>query len=363
MISTAHLQRLRARLAELEANLAEPSLAADMDRYRKLMAEHTRLKKTREAADLYEKLCREVAGHEALVAAPETEPELAALAREELEQLRPARASAERRLEIALLPPRPEDQRNVIVEIRAGTGGDEAALFAADLYRMYTRHAEQARSWKTSVIDANPSSIGGYKEIIFMVEGQDVYRHLRYESGVHRVQRIPATEANDRIHTSTATVAILPEADEIDEIEIRTEDLRIDVYRASGAGGQHVNKTDSAVRMTHLPSGIVVQSQEERSQHRNREKAMRALRARLLDQKLSAATALQDATRRSQVGSGERNERIRTYNFPQNRLTDHRINLTLYKLDRIIEGDLDELIQALADDDSARRLQAGLDGT
>ncbi len=264
--------------------------------------------------------------------------------------------AAERVLQIALLPPDPDENRNVIVEIRAGTGGEEAALFAGDLMRMYARYAE-TRGWKLDLIDASASNLGGYKEVVFSVEGQDVYARLRFESGGHRVQRIPVTETSGRIHTSAATVAVLPEADEVDEVEIKPEDLRIDIFRSSGPGGQSVNTTDSAVRITHLESGIVVQSQDERSQHRNKEKAMRVLRARLLDHARAEESARLADTRRLLIGSGDRSQRIRTYNFPQNRVTDHRVEgLTLYSLDRLMEGDLDTLLDRLAEHDLALRL-------
>ena len=247
------------------------------------------------------------------------------------------------------------------MEIRAGTGGDEAALFAGDLYRMYTRYGEQ-RGWKTAIMDASSTSLGGYKEVIFSVEGDDVFRTLQFESGAHRVQRIPATETQGRIHTSAATVAVLPEAEDVDEIEVQPDEIRIDTYRASGAGGQHVNKTDSAVRLTHAPTGLVVQSQDERSQHRNKEKAMRVLKARLLDLQRQEEINKMASTRRNQVGSGDRSERIRTYNFPQNRVTDHRINLTLYSLDRMMEGMMQELLGTLYERNVEIRLQEELEG-
>jgi peptide chain release factor 1 len=354
MIDPAYVQRLKHRLGEVETELSEPATASDQQRFRRLMEEHAHLRKIEERAEHFFRLKEDAQESRDLLAAEDSDDELRAMAEEECARCEAALPDAERRLMVALLPPRPEDSRNTIVEIRAGTGGDEAALFAADLFRMYTRYGE-TQEWKTGIIDAGASSIGGYKEIIFSVEGRNVYRNLRYESGVHRVQRIPVTETSGRIHTSAATVAVLPEAEDI-EVDIKQEELRIDIFRSSGPGGQSVNTTDSAVRITHLPSGIVVQCQDEKSQHRNREKAMRVLRARLLDHLQSEEEARRGSTRRSQVGSGDRSERIRTYNFPQNRVTDHRINLTLYSLDRVMAGELDELIGTLRDRDIEDRL-------
>ena len=356
MIDRAYVEKIGFRLSDVESELSNPATAANQPLFRKLMGEHAHLKKMQEKAQRYFKLLTRQEENRALLADPAADAELRELAgldQAEAEALFPA---AERDLMIALLPPRPEDERNIIVEIRAGTGGEEAALFAGDLYRMYTRFIEN-QGWKIRIVDVSPSSIGGYKEIIFTVEGEEVYRTLRYESGVHRVQRVPATEAGGRIHTSAATVAVLPEAEEFDDIEIRPEDLRIDVYRSSGAGGQHVNTTDSAVRITHLPSGIVVQSQEERSQHRNKDIAMRLLRTRLLDEKNQAEVGKYASQRKSMVGTGDRSERIRTYNYPQNRVTDHRINLTLYNLDRIVEGEIRPLVDALYQHDVEERLK------
>ncbi|MCX6997850.1 MAG: peptide chain release factor 1 [Kiritimatiellaeota bacterium] len=349
-----------ARLGEIEAELSDPATAARQTRYQALVQEHAHLKNLERKASAYFKLLQDCADNRALAVA-ETEPELRELAQAEWTQLEPALTRAEQTLLGALLPPLLGDSRNTIVEIRAGTGGEEAALFAGDLYRMYARYAER-RGWKTGLLAASPSEKGGFKEVVFSVEGHDVYRMLKYESGGHRVQRIPATEAAGRIHTSAATVAVLPEAEEIDDIEIRTEDLRIDLYRASGPGGQKVNKTESAVRLTHLPSGLVVACQDERSQQRNREKAMRVLKARLLAQLRSAEQAKYASVRKLQIGSGDRSERIRTYNFPQNRLTDHRIDLSLYQLDRIMEGELDDVVAALQAYDTAERLQALMPG-
>ena len=361
MIDRAYLEQVLLRLEGIERELAEPGAASDRRRYREKLTEHARLQDLRENAEAYLAMVAERDGNQHLIDEPGIDEDLRELARAEQAELASRLDSAEKALRLALLPPNPDDSRNILVEIRAGTGGEEAALFAADLHRMYERFAE-SMGWTASAIDANPTSIGGFKEIVFAIEGTDVYRLMKYESGVHRVQRVPATEAQGRIHTSAATVAVLPEADDLEEIAIKADDLRVDTYRASGAGGQHVNKTDSAVRITHLPSGLVVQSQDERSQHRNREKAMRVLRAKLYDLQREAAVDRQADTRRSQVGSGDRSERIRTYNFPQNRVTDHRIGLTLYSLDRVMAGELTDLITALYEGDMAKQLRRQIDG-
>ena len=357
MIDQAYLEKLHAKISAIEAELSAPGTAANQKRYRSLLTEHQTLKGVQGKAETYLKHVHELADAKAL--SEGSDPDLREMARAELATLEPELPKLERELQLALIPPDPDDSKNTIMEIRAGTGGDEAGLFAGDLYRMYSRFCEK-RGWKIGLIDASPSELGGYKEIIFSVEGQDVYRVLRYESGGHRVQRIPATEANGRIHTSAATVAAMPEADETDAIVIKPEEIRLDVFRASGAGGQKVNKTESAVRITHLPTGLVAQCQDERSQSRNKEKAMRVLTARVLDQIRSAEQAKQASERKSLVGSGDRSERIRTYNFPQNRVTDHRINLTLYNLDRVIEGEMEDLVDALRERDVEMKLKTQL---
>jgi peptide chain release factor 1 len=359
MLDPAYIDKLTARLSVIEAELGDPATGANQKKYRALVAEHLSLRGMREKADAYFRLVRE--RDEAKAMAEGDDAELREMAKAELARIDAEMPAAEQALKIALLPPDPDDSRNTIVEIRAGTGGDEAALFAGDLYRMYSRFAD-ARGWKVGVIDASPSELGGYKEIVFTVEGDSVYRVLRYESGGHRVQRVPETEAQGRIHTSAATVAVLPEAEETDEVIIKPEEIRIDLYRASGAGGQKVNKTESAVRITHLPTGVVVQCQDERSQHKNKDRAMKVLAARLLDKIRSDEQAKQASDRKTQVGSGDRSERIRTYNFPQNRVTDHRINLTLYNLDRVIQGEMDALVTALYQRDVELKLQKQLGG-
>ena len=346
------LQALAERHEEVGRLLAEPDALADPARWRALSREHARLAPV--AAGL---AALGAAEHEreqarALLA----DAELGALAREDLARLDTAIAAREAELELALLPADPHEDGALYLEIRAGTGGDEAALFAGALARMYLRHAER-RGWRVEILSASPGEHGGYKELVARVEGAGAWRALRYESGTHRVQRVPATEAQGRIHTSAATVAVLPELAEIEQIELREADLKVDTFRASGAGGQHVNKTDSAIRITHLPSGIVVECQDERSQHKNRARALALLQARLLDRERSAQAAQQAASRKLQVGSGDRSQRIRTYNFAQGRVTDHRINLTLYRLQDVIEGDFGELSDALLRADVAEQLQ------
>ncbi len=359
MLDRSHIEKAIAKIEALEHELANPATVADQKRYRTLLAEHQHLTGVRDGASLYLRLVRDYDDARQILDDDAADADMREMAEAEAARIEEELPEAERKAMIALLPPDPDDSRNTIMEIRAGTGGEEAALFAGDLYRMYTRYAE-TRGWKTEIIDASPASMGGMKEIVFSVEGDDVYRMLRYESGGHRVQRIPVTEAGGRIHTSAATVAVLPEVEDVDEVEVAPDDIRIDLYRASGPGGQKVNKTESAVRITHLATGLVAQSQDERSQQRNREKAMRVLKARLLEKIREEEEAKTASERRLQVGSGDRSERIRTYNFPQNRMTDHRINLTLYNLDRLIEGDLDELFEALQTHDIEDRLRRQL---
>jgi len=356
MIDKATIDRVLARLPELEAALSDPATAAHQKKYREIVREHSLLKKIEAKAELYLDLHKQLGEHSALIASEDTDSEIRELAREEIEDLETRLASAEKELKVALVPPDPTSQRNAIVEIRAGTGGDEAALFAGDLFRMYNRYAEH-RGWKINLVDASTSDVGGYKEVVFGVEGEGVYGILQFESGGHRVQRIPVTESSGRIHTSAATVAVFPEADANDELEIPAGEVRVDIFRSSGPGGQSVNTTDSAVRLTHVPTGVVVQCQDEKSQHRNKEKAMKVLRARLLALRQQEEAQRKGEARRSLIGSGDRSERVRTYNFPQNRLTDHRINLTLYSLDRVMEGNLAELLSALAEYDAELRMQ------
>ena len=355
MIEQAYIDKLAAKLTALEHEISSPAAAANQKKYRELIREHTRFRRIMDKAAVYSRLRGDLAQNRHLAEAADTDPELRELAKSEIAGLERAESQAERELVVAMLPPDPNDDRNVIMEIRAGTGGDEAALFAGDLFRMYSRYVE-ACGWRLSLVDASPSSIGGYKDVVFSVQGTNVYSVLKYESGCHRVQRVPVTEGSGRIHTSAATVAVLPEAAEVDDIEIPAADVRIDIFCSSGPGGQSVNTTYSAIRVTHLPTGLVAQSQDERSQHRNKEKAMEVLKARLLDWRRQQEEEKAGNTRRSQIGSGDRSEKIRTYNFPQNRLTDHRINFTLYSLNRVIEGDIAELLKALREHDIELRL-------
>ncbi|MCH3917152.1 MAG: peptide chain release factor 1 [Spirochaetia bacterium] len=332
------------QLADLDARLAEPATLKDMKQYKKLMVERSHLAPIVEEITNMSNLSSQITETEEMLE-DETDPELLNMAKEELAQLKDDYINSEKHCKMLLVPPDPLEGKNIIMEIRAGTGGDEAALFAADLFRMYYHYAE-TKSWKIEIMNSNATELGGYKEIVFSISGKDVYGSLRWESGVHRVQRVPETENGGRIHTSAVTVAVLPEAEETD-IEIKQEDLKIDVMRAGGPGGQCVNTTDSAVRITHIPTGIVVIQQDEKSQLKNKNKAMRVLRSRLYDMEEARKQKERSAERKNQVGSGDRSERIRTYNFPQNRFTDHRINLTLYKLDYIMQGNLDEPIEAL----------------
>jgi len=339
---------------DLTQKIADPRLIKDMATYRNLTQTMAEIEPIVEKYEEYQKKERELEENKELLHI-ETDPEFRTLLEEEIEKLKTSLEDLEEELKIMLIPRDPRDEKNTLVEIRAGTGGEEAALFVADLFRMYSRYAER-NGWKVEVMSSNPTELGGFKEIIFAVEGKGAYSKFKFESGVHRVQRVPVTEAGGRIHTSTATVAVLPEADEVD-VEIKPEDLRVDVYRSSGPGGQSVNTTDSAVRITHIPTGMVVTCQDEKSQHKNKAKALRILRSRLLELERESQKEEIDRERKTQIGSGERSERIRTYNFPQNRVTDHRINLTLYRLESILEGELDEIIEALAAEEKMRTLE------
>jgi len=349
----SRLEHLARRLVEIDALLADAETATQMDRFRKLSQERAELEPVVVAFNKY------IAAEEDVSTAVEmlSDPEMKAMAEDEIKAGRATLESLEASLQILLLPRDPDDDRSLFLEIRAGTGGDESALFSGDLLRMYSRYAEQ-RGWKVELMSESASELGGYKEVIARIDGAGAYGRLKFESGAHRVQRVPATEAQGRIHTSACTVAVMPEADALTDIVVNASDLRIDTYRASGAGGQHINKTDSAVRITHLPTGLVVECQDDRSQHRNKDKAMQVLAARLKDQQIRERQGQEAAARRSLVGTGDRSERIRTYNFPQGRLTDHRINLTLYKLGQIMEGDLEELTNSLIAEHQAEQLAA-----
>ena len=346
------LETLAARYDEIQVRLSQPETLSDMDTWRRLMKEHADMEELMTAYGRYRTVLENVEQAKEML----EDPDLRDMAKEELSELEPEQEALERELQLLLLPKDPNDDRNVIVEIRAGTGGEEAALFASELARMYTHYAD-ARGWKTEELDANLTELGGVKELSMMISGKGAYSRLKYESGAHRVQRVPETESGGRIHTSAATVAVMPEVDDV-EVEINPNDLRIDTYRAGGAGGQHVNRTDSAVRIVHIPTGIVVQCQNERSQIQNREQAMRMLRSKLWDKALQERADEVSAFRKSQVGSGDRSERIRTYNYPQGRVTDHRINLTLYKLPQFLNGDMDEMLDALIFADQTARLEA-----
>ena len=347
------LDRVADRYQERAALLSDPDVIGNQNRFRDLSREYAELEDVVKCYASWKKAAANVAAARTML--DDSDADMRAMGQEELEQASADIERLEDELQKLMLPKDPRDRCNVFLEIRAGTGGDEAAIFAGDLFRMYSRYADK-RGWRVEVLSANEGEHGGYKEIISRIIGDNVYSALKFESGAHRVQRVPATESQGRIHTSACTVAVMAEADDVGEIEIRNEDLRIDTYRSSGAGGQHVNTTDSAVRITHIPTGVVVECQEERSQHKNKAKAMSWLKARLLDAQQSALAAEQAATRKSLVGSGDRSERIRTYNFPQGRMTDHRINLTLYKLDDIIAGDMDEVLDALLAEHQADQL-------
>lgn len=350
------LESVADKFRKLEEDLGNPDLLANPKEYQKAAREHAEIAPVVEAYHHYKKLKLQIQENQEQLEAEE-DPEMRDLFRQEASQLKEDLDATEMNLKVLLAPKDPNDDKNVILEIRAGTGGEEAALFAADLFRMYTRYAELKR-WNVEILDANQTGIGGFKEIIAGVNGKGAFSRLKFERGVHRVQRVPATESQGRIHTSAVTVAVLPEAEEVD-VYIDPNDLRVDVFRSSGPGGQSVNTTDSAVRVTHIPSGLVVICQDEKSQHKNKAKALKVLRARLLDQMQSEQDARIAQDRKSQVGSGDRSERIRTYNFPQNRVTDHRINLTLYKLDFVLGGMLDEVIDPLATHFQAEALKSG----
>ncbi|MDR2006858.1 MAG: peptide chain release factor 1 [Acidaminococcales bacterium] len=348
------LQAVEDRYLDLENKISDPDVIARQDEWQKYTKEHARLTELVEKFRAYKRILADLAGAQTLLR-EETDPEMLALAQSEFAAAKKKIGAAEQELKILLLPKDETDEKNAILEIRGGAGGDEAALFAGDLIRMYSRYAE-SEGWRVEFMDANPTGIGGFKEVIVMIYGNGAYGRLKYESGVHRVQRVPETESSGRIHTSTVTVAVLPEAEEVD-VEINPGDLRIDTYCASGAGGQYVNKTESAVRITHLPTGIVVQCQDEKSQLQNREKCMRVLRAKLLEAAREGQRAAVAESRKSQVGTGDRSERIRTYNFPQGRVTDHRIGLTLHKLEAVLNGGLKELTDALAAAAQSERLK------
>jgi len=347
------LETLAERHEEVGRLLAQPDALTDANRFRELSREYAQLEPVVASLHEHDQAERELAETQAML----DDPEMREMAADDIDRLHARLQDLDAALQLLLLPKDPRDEGNIFLEVRAGTGGDEAAIFAGDLFRMYARYAERQR-WHVEIVNANEGEHGGYKEIVARIEGRGVYSKLKFESGTHRVQRVPETESQGRIHTSAATVAILPEQDEIADIDLRDADLKVDTFRASGAGGQHVNKTDSAIRITHLPTGTVVECQDERSQHKNRARAMSLLKARLLDAERSKQSAVQAESRRLQVGSGDRSQRIRTYNFPQGRITDHRINLTLYRLAETMQGDLDELIDTLTREHQADELQS-----
>ncbi len=349
------LQQVKERYDELNQAMADPSIYDRPDEYRELTKEHTQLKDLVEDFDRWKELKKNLKGNKELLEAGE-DPEIMEMASLENKELVQELEQLEEEIKFKLIPKDPEDSKDCIVEIRAGTGGDEAALFAGDLFNMYNRYAD-SKGWKLKLLSLHEGDMGGFKDIVFSLKGEDVYGEMKYESGVHRVQRVPETETQGRVHTSAATVAVLPEAEEVD-IKVDMGDIRVDTFRSSGAGGQHVNKTDSAIRLTHEPSGVVVECQEERSQHQNKEKALVMLRTKLYDMELEQQRSARAAERKSQVSTGDRSAKIRTYNFPQGRLTDHRINLTLYNLDDILKGDIGEIIQALRVEDNLEKLNA-----
>ncbi|MEW6654097.1 MAG: peptide chain release factor 1 [Bacteroidota bacterium] len=351
------LKSIKEKFDKIEEQLADPNIVSNQSKYISLGKERRELSNIVEAYKEYDQLLRNLNGNQELINANE-DKELVEIAENELKELKEKKMELEEQIKFLLIPKDPDDDKNVIFEIRAGTGGEEAGLFAADLYRMYTRYAE-VRGWKSEVIDYNDTGIGGIKEVVFSLIGESVYGDLKFESGVHRVQRVPATEGSGRVHTSAASVVVLPEVEDV-EVEIDPNDLRIDVFRSGGAGGQNVNKVETAIRITHLPTGLVVQCQDERSQLKNRQKAMKVLKSRLYDMKMQEQTSEIAAQRKSIVRKGDRSDKIRTYNFPQNRVTDHRIGLTMYNLSEIIEGDLNELVEKLKIADRTERLQAAV---
>lgn len=349
------LEEIVKRYNEITELISDPEIIKDQTKYRELMQEHSHLQETVEAYNKYKEIIKEIEDTKAMLEDGEIEGEMRTLAKTELKELEEQEEKLEQEIKRLLVPKDPLDRKNIIMEIRAGTGGEEAALFAADLYRMYSHFSEE-KNWKVEILSSNETEIGGFKELVLSISGKNVYENLRYESGGHRVQRVPTTESGGRIHTSAVTVAVLPEAEETD-IEIKNEDLKVDVFRSSGPGGQSVNTTDSAVRITHIPTGLVVTCQDEKSQHKNKAKALRVLRARLYEIEEEKKQKERAETRKNLIGSGDRSQRIRTYNFPQNRVTDHRINLTLHKLDGILQGDLSEIIEALKISDQEQYLQ------
>lgn len=350
------LQAAEDRYEEINHKLSDPTVIANQDEYRKLMKEHSELEEIVSQFREYKKVSKDIEDAREMLE-DKLDKDFREMVQAEFDEAKEKLEEIKKSLKVLIAPKDPNDDKNVIIEIRGGAGGEEAALFSGVLFRMYTRYAERRR-WKVEIMDANPTEIGGFKEVAFLIEGKGAYSRLKFESGVHRVQRVPTTESSGRIHTSTVTVAVLPEVEEVD-VDINPADLRVDTYRASGAGGQHINKTDSAIRITHIPSGIVVSCQEERSQHKNRDKAMTMLRSKLYDIAQEQQNTEVAQARKSQVGTGDRSERIRTYNYPQRRITDHRIGLTLYKIDEMLDGDIDELIDALITTDQSEKLGGG----
>lgn len=349
------LQMLEDRYEELGELLSDPDVIADTQRFTKLSKEMADLRETVEKYNQYKKVTQQIKDDEEMLNAGLDDEEMASMVKDELADSKAEKEKLEEEIKILLIPKDPNDEKNIIMEIRGAAGGDEASLFAADLYNMYTRYAEK-QGWSVQIVDKTPTEVGGFKQVVLLINGKNVYSKLKYESGAHRVQRVPVTESAGRVHTSTATVGVMPEEEDV-ETEIDPKDIRVDVFRSSGAGGQHINKTSSAVRMTHLPTGIVVSMQDQRSQQQNREKAMQILKARVYDYYKTQEQSEYDENRKSAIGTGDRSERIRTYNYPQNRVTDHRIGLTLNKLDKIMNGDLDDIIDALVLYDQTKALE------